>query len=60
MSGVHCDKCRVRLHNGGSTRKIADRKGYGLHDFIRSYRFPYRYNFSPRRKNFIKMERLII
>lgn len=41
MSGVHCDKCRVRLHNGGSTRKTAGREGSRLYGDCRTYRLPY-------------------
>ncbi len=60
MSGVHCDKCRVRLHNGGSTGTVRDGAGHRLHGDRRPDRLPYGYGLSILRKSAAQMERIII
>lgn len=60
MSGVHCDKCRIRLHNGGSTGTVRDREGHRLHGDRRSDRLPYGYDLGILRESITEMEGYIV
>lgn len=59
MSGVHCDKCRIRLHNGGSTGTVRDGTGHRIYGDRRPDRIPYGYDLSILRKSIAKMEGVI-